>query len=771
MGEVYRARDTRLGRDVALKVVPERLKFDREAMARFQREARAASALNHPHIVVVHDIGSERVDGEEVPYYTMELIDGTTLRERYARDSLPKILGYFVQVAEALAKAHSAGIVHRDVKPENVMVSSDGYAKVVDFGLAKVSQVQPGDTKSPTMHADTGVGSVVGTVSYMSPEQVEGRAIDARSDVFSFGSTLYEALTGKRPFDAGTPVDTMHAIAHAASAPLSESGRALPLDLQRIVDRCLAKAPDERYQSIKEAAIELRSVIRDLESGTSRSGSQRIGPRRPRQAAIIALMVIAVAIIAGTLLLRQSIARPPAAIQSLAILPFGNATRNADTDYISDGITDEVINSLSQLPNMRVLARSTVFRYKGKEADPRAIGKELGVDAVVLGELRQLRDLVNLKVELVRTSDGVQLWGRQYNRKAADLLTIEDDIARDVTQHLQLRLSGNEARRFSRIHTQNPQAYEAYLKGRYFWNRRPAGLDKALAYFEDARRIDPTDALAQAGVALTYDTMGLWETGRLPPNIAFPRAKAAAQEALSLDPELADAYAALGFEQLHYERDFEASDESLRKAISLKPSDGNGHHWRSHLLIARGRADESLRESLKALELEPLNSIIMSHLAWHYLNTQQPDLALEQCTKTLAVYPDSFYGHFFRGLAYEQKKMMNEAIAAFRKAHERVPTTTVGTAALAHALALAGRRSEAEALLRELETAQNYVSPFDRAVVYIGLAEKQKALTELERTFAENSSWCVYFRTETRLDPLRQEPRFVALMQRLPPAP
>ena len=432
MGEVYRARDTRLGRDVALKVIPDRLKQDPDALTRFQREARAASALNHPHIVTIYDIGRERVGGQDIWYYTMELIDGTTLRERVGRDPLTRILNYFVQIADGLAKAHGAGILHRDLKPENVMVSADGYAKVVDFGLAKVQPRATDDTKSPTAVADSAAGSVVGTVSYMSPEQVEGRPIDARSDIFSFGSMLYEALTARRPFDGRTPVDTMHAIAHAAPAPLAESGRAIPADLQRVVGRCLAKAPEDRYQSIKEAAIELRSVIRDIESGAA----QPILRRRPRRtAAIVAVAAIALAIVALIIGRNRWPARSPSSIQSLAILPFQNATRNSDTDYISDGITDDIINTLSQLPNVRVLARSTVFRYKKKEDDPRAIGKDLGVDALVLGELRQLHDLVNVKVELVRTSDGAQLWGQQYNRKTADLLNLQDEVARDVSEH------------------------------------------------------------------------------------------------------------------------------------------------------------------------------------------------------------------------------------------------------------------------------------------------------------------------------------------------
>jgi tetratricopeptide (TPR) repeat protein len=386
----------------------------------------------------------------------------------------------------------------------------------------------------------------------------------------------------------------------------------------------------------------------------------------------------------------------------------------------------------------------------------------------VLGELRQLRDMVNIKVELVRTSDGTQLWGHQYNRKAADLLNIQEEIARDVSEHLQVRVSGETVKRMSRTHTQNPKAYEAYLKGRYFWNARPGGLEKALASFEEARRIDPGDALAHAGVALAYVALGAWEAGRLPPNVAFPKAKASAEQALALDPDLAEAYQALGFEQLLYERDFAASERSFQRALILKPSDSNAHHWYSHYFIARGRPEESLRESLKALELDPLDQPILIHIAWHYLYTRQPDRALERCGNTLALYPDSFFAFFFRGLAYEQKGMMPEAIAAFRRAHELVPNATFAAAGLGHALALSGHKAEAQSLLHQLESDPRYVSPFDRAILSLGLGNRDKALAELNRALNESSSWCVYFRFEPRLDPLRNDPRFIALMQRIP---
>lgn len=761
MGEVYRARDTRLGREVALKILPERLARDREALARFRQEASSASALNHPHIVTIHDVGS---DGE-VHYFTMELIEGNTLRERIGRDPLKKLLGYLTQVADGLAKAHGAGILHRDLKPENIMISADGYAKVVDFGLAKAEQhpLRDVDSEAPTQLPQTSPGTVVGTVNYMSPEQVEGRRLDGRSDVFSVGCILHEIASGKRAFDARSKVDTMHSILHAEPARIADVNAAAPADLQRIVDRCLAKDPDDRYQSVKEVGIELRALLRQLDSSGSMPRAQRQSARRWPLMAILAAVVVAAAVIVA-----YFVRNPRAQVRSLAILPFVNGSHDVETEYLSDGITDEIINSLSPLPGLRVLARSSVFRFKGRQVDPRSLGKELGVEAVVLGELRHLPEFVNVKVELVRTSDGSQLWGRQYNRKSADLLSLQEDISRDITEHLRLRLSGDAARRIARPHTQNPQAYQAYLKGLYFWNQRPGGSAKALEYFQEAVRLDPSDALAHAGVAQAYDTMGAWEVGQLEPDFAFPRAKAAAQQALALDPELSEAYAALGIAQLHYDRDFEKAEASLRKAISLKPTYGTAHHWYSHLLIAAGRFDESLRESLKALELEPLDPVIPAHLSYHYIYAHQPDQALEQCRKTLEIFPHSFFAHYFRGLAFQEKAALKDAIAAFRIAHDITPTATFGNAAMANALARDGQRAEALAILRQLESEQTqYISPFDRAVVHIGLGNRDAAFRELNEAVQQSSSWCVYFNSDPRLDSLRDDPRFNSLLARL----
>lgn len=762
MGEVYRARDTRLGRDIALKIVPERNR-DREALARFQREAQAASALNHPHIIVVHDVGSAPMDGGDVAYYTMELLDGSNLRERYDRDPLPKIIGYFVQIADGLAKAHAAGIIHRDLKPENVMVTTDGYAKIVDFGLAKVTKADDGETNSPTV-PNTASGAVVGTVSYMSPEQVEGRAVDGRSDIFAFGSMLYEALTGKRPFAARTSVDTMHAIAHREPDPLTSAGRFVPPDLQRIINRCLAKAPEDRYQSIKEAAIELRAVIRELESSTTRAAIRK--RRAPTMTLAIVASVLVLAAIAGAIAMRRRASS--AGIRSIAILPFANHSSSRDTDYLSEGITDDVINTLSQIPSLRVLARSTVIRYKGKVVDPTMAGKDLAVDALVIGELTARQPLINVKVEMVRTSDGAQLWGDQYNRNASNLLEIEQELSRDISDRLRLHLNAHEQTTLDRKPTQNPRAYELYLKGLYYWNRRPTGSAKAAGYFEAAVGEDPQYALAHAGIALIYATLGAWESAQMPPDIAFPKSKAAAEEALRLDPDLPEAWAALGFEQLHYERDFVAAERSLRKAIELRPLYGTAHHWLSHLLIATGHIAESLQESQKAIECEPDDQVILNHLAWHYIYSRQPQLAIARSRK-LVDFGGPFWPWYFLGIASQEVGDFPGAIDALRKARDSSGGASFPAAALGCALGRSGQKEEARAVLAALRAmpGDKYVSPFDYAIVFIGLGDYDNAIEQLKVAVATHSSWCVYFRAEPRLDPVRNDPRFKALMQEI----
>ena len=742
MGVVYKAEDTKLGRTVALKFLPPELTRDVEAKQRFEREARAASQLDHPNICTIHEFG-EAEDGQM--FLAMPCYDGQSLAERIEHGAVPldEALRIVEQIARGLGKAHSSGIVHRDIKPANVMVTKDGIVKILDFGLAKLTIASASITKAHT---------TLGTAGYMAPEQIRGEEVGAQADIWALGVVLHELLTAKHPFCGGYAEALIYSVLNEEPASVPDQQEA-----DRIIHRMLEKDPKERYQNVDEVLAELGSM-----DGKSPPFRRTSSPRRLITA--VSMAAIVAAVIGVAIFTRPKTPRAPPAIRSIAVLPFENASRTVDTEYIGDGITDDITYSLARQADLRVLARSTVLRYKGKQVDPRSTGKQLGVEALVIGEVRQLRDGLAVNVEMVRTADGVQLWGQQYKRRATDLLTITDEITNDVIQHLQIRLAGPNVGRPS--HTRNPAAYEAYLKGRYFWNQRPAGLNRSLEFFEEARTIDPGYALAHAGVALAYDTMGSWETGALDPNVAFPRAKAAALQAIALDPDNSAAHAALGFQQFNYERDFETAEKNLRKASELNPADSTPHHWLSHLYIAIGRPADSLRESLKALELDPLDPVIMAHLGWHYMHARDPDHTLAQADKTLAVYPTSFFSFWNRGIAYEEKGMLPQAIDAFRQAHALVPTATFATAGLAHALALSNRPSEARALLNDLKATRTYVSPFDYAVVYLALGDTDQALTQIERTVSEHNSWAIYLEAEPRLDKLRGDPRFIAISRK-----
>src|SRR5215813_2245327 len=583
MGEVYLAHDTRLDRKVALKVLPAEVAANQERMRRFEQEAQAAAALNHPNISHIYEIG----ESDGVNFIAMEYVEGTTLREKIHREQteLRKLLRYLQQVAEGLTKAHAAGIVHRDLKPDNVMITRDGYAKILDFGLAKLTE----QTKSPGVEteAPTAVlrqplstpGVVMGTVGYMSPEQAQARAVDHRSDIFSFGCLLYEAATGQRAFESESTIDTLHKILHAPVALVKDVNPAAPVDLTRIVRRCLAKDPDDRYQSIREAAIELRELRRELEGaaelGTtvppssvgSTTGSETAGVATASDAQVsttpassaeyiikgiwqhkLATAIVLVAIVLGVLGLGAYLhaRNTEVAIESIAVLPFVNQNHDPETEYLSDGLTESIINSLTQLSALRVSPRSTVFQYKGKDTDPLKIGHDLGVRAILTGRLLQRGDSLMVSAELLDVRDNKQLWGEQYNRKLADALAVQQEISREISERLRTKLSGEEQRQLTRRDTSNPEAYAFYLKGRYYWNKRTTdNVRKAMEQFQQAADKDPNYALAYVGLADCYSLLELY--AGTPASETLPKAKAFAERALQLDNSLAEAHTSLAY--------------------------------------------------------------------------------------------------------------------------------------------------------------------------------------------------------------------------------
>src|SRR5215471_10627949 len=806
MGEVYLAEDTRLHRKVALKILPAELAANRDRMRRFEQEATAAAALNHPNIAHVYEIG----ESDGVNFIAMEYVDGATLREKIHGEptELRKLLRYLQQVAEGLAKAHTAGIVHRDLKPDNVMITRDGYAKILDFGLAKLTEQtgpknsEPGQEEAPTAFMQPPLsrpGLVMGTVGYMSPEQAQGKRVDHRSDIFSFGCILYEAATGQRAFESESTIDTLHKIVHAPVPPVKEVNPSAPADLTRIARRCLAKDPDERYQSIKEAAIELRDVRRELEgaeeldstvppssvgstiSSGAALGATASGPQVStasasnaeylisgiRQHKVAMAIVLAALVLGGvglTLYLRAR--NREVAIDSIAVLPFANTNVDPNTDFLSDGITESIISTLSQLSQLKVMACSTVFQYKGKEVDPRKVGHDLGVQAVLMGRLIQQGDNLTIRTELVNVSDGTELWGQQYNRKMADVFAVQEEIAQEISDKLRLKLSGPEKQQLAKRPTGNVNAFQYYVQGRTYRQRSTQeDLVTAAQYYEKALEEDPNYALAYAGLAETYSVRGL--RGYIAPIEGQRKAEETARKALALDENLAEAHAALGESLVAFApSNFPMGDRELRRAIELSPSLAIAHTYLGISLVRQGRLDESLPEHLKARELDPLSSAIARNMAVPYYFKRDYARALELLRQANELGPP-FATTFEIGI-YIQNGLFNETLAELEKAKRERKNDAIVIYSTGMVYAAQGKRAEALQVIKELEamSGANLDEAHWIAKIYATLNEKEMAFTWLERGLATGAIG-VFYKDEPVWDPIRNDPRFAELVRRM----
>ncbi len=762
MGEVYRAKDPRLGREVAIKVLPASFSQDPDRLRRFEQEARAAGVLNHPNILAIYDIGTH--DGS--PYVVSELLEGETLRSRLVGALSPrKAIDYALQMAHGLAAAHEKGIVHRDLKPENLFVTRDGRLKILDFGLAKLTRLETGRvplTEVPTLTAGTEPGVVLGTVGYMSPEQVRGHAADHRSDIFAFGSILYEMLTGRRAFRGDSAIETMNAILKDEPPEISASRLGLSPALDRVVRRCLEKSPVERFQSASDLAFALKDV--------SVSGAVETSPpvavRRWRHTLWAAACIAAVLL--GVSLYRKG--RGP--IDSLAVLPFVNASADPETEYLSDGITESLINSLSQLPNLRVISRASVFRYRGKDQDPSAVARELGVRAVVTGRVTQRGDMLSIGTELVDMRDNRQLWGEQYKRKFADVLAIQEEIAKQISENLRLRLTGEEQARLGKRATANPEAYQAYLRG-FHHARKLTREDvrKGMEYFRRALALDPNYAPAYAGLAYGY-ILGLADW-YVPAKEAFPQGKEAARKAVELDPSLAEAHTFLAVAELLYDYDWAGAEHEFHRAIEVNPKDAAAHYWYGSYLGALGRFEAGMREIKRALELDPLSPETNHLLGMHFYYWRRYDEAIEQLRRTLELDSNYFWAEMVLGQAHQQKGQFQEAAAAFERARrvtgeagEPPPEILAG---LIRSYALAGNRVAAMKVFEELKRLINvrYVSRHDLAIVYLALGEKQQALDWLEKAYEDRNWYMPWLKVDPRFDPLRSDPRFRELLRRI----
>jgi serine/threonine-protein kinase len=775
MGEVYEARDTKLERNVAIKVLRDAFAQDADRLSRFQREAKMLAALNHPNIATIY--GLEQSSGTS--YLVMELVLGETLAERVQRDRVVPVeeaLAIAKQIAEAVEAAHEKGIIHRDLKPPNVKLTPEGKVKVLDFGLAKAFASDGGLdlSNAPTLTAmGTEEGRILGTPAYMSPEQARGKSVDKRTDVWAFGCVLYILLTGRQAFTGDTLSDMIVSILEREpdwqALPAST-----PAKIRDLLRRCLQKDPQRRLRDLGDARIEIEEALLPLATAEARTkrdtDSGRVAVRsmasvtssnpwwRSRTALWIAVVALLVLLAAAGLIYRP--AEHGETIDSIAVLPFVNVSGDQNTEYLSDGITESLINNLSQLPNLKIKSRDSVFHYKGKETDPEEVARQLGVRAIFKGRLTQRGDTLAISAELIDARNDDHLWGQQYNRKLADIFALQDEIAREITNTLRLRLTAQDEKRLAKRYTENVEAYQDYLEGRYQWDKKTEeGFKKGVEYFQQAIAKDPTYALAYAGLADCYT--GLAGFGFVPAKEGYPKALEEALKALEIDDKLAEAHASLAFIKSNYDWDWSGAEQEFKRAIELNPGSATAHHFYGlALAYMGGRFEEAIDESKRAVELDPLSLIINADLGHVFYEARKYELAIEQERKTLEMDPNFNPAHHWLGLAYLQKSMDKEGIAEFEK---EFPF-------LGYAYAVAGRRAEAQQVLDKLNelSKQKYVPAVSMARIYVGLGEKDKAFEWLEKAYLDGSiGGGTGIAVDPIFDPLRSDPRFMDILRRM----
>jgi eukaryotic-like serine/threonine-protein kinase len=767
MGEVYRAKDTRLDREVAIKILPADFAKDADRLRRFEQEARATSALNHPNILTVYDIGTH--DG--APFIVAELLEGEELRAQLHHGALTgrKAVAYAQQIAAGLAAAHEKGVVHRDLKPENLFVTRDGRVKILDFGLAKLkhqTQAPGASSEVATQRALTDPGVVMGTAGYMSPEQVRGQDIDHRSDVFSFGVILYEMLSGKRAFEGDSAADVMSSILKEEPPEPGET-KANP-QLERVLRRCLEKKPERRFQSTSDLCFALEASSAPLAPTSLQAPLSQITHHKLPVALVLALVLLVIAAVGYYAFFARA---GSGTIGSIAVMPFVNESGNADVEYLSDGMTESLIGSLSQLPNLNVKARSSVFRYKGKEFDLPKIAQELKVQAILTGRVIQRGDQLTLSLELMDARTENALWSEQYNRKQADLVSLQSEIAHDVSSKLKTRLSGEDEQKLTKKYTENAEAYQLYLKGRFFLNRRTSeSLMKAIESFNQAIAIDPNYALSYAGLSDCYLLLGLPDalTGALSPQDSLPKARVAADKALQIDDSVGEVYFSLG--QIRSKtQDWAGAESAFDRGLQLSPNYSVGRLYYAIYLSTLNRHDEAVKEIRRAQELDPLSLPINASVVYVLYLARQYDAAVEAGQKGLEMDAAFPLTHLRLGLAFVQKKMYREAVLSFQQAANNSNRAPLAIVSLGHAYAASGNKVESQRVLAELNdmSQRRYVSPYSVATIYAALGDKEQALQWLEKASDERNTEMVFIKVDPRLDSLRSDRRFGDLVKRV----
>jgi serine/threonine protein kinase len=723
MGVVYKAKDTKLKRTVALKFLSTQALGSQEEKIRFVNEAQTAAALDHPSICTVHEI--DEADGQT--FIAMAYIEGLSLKDKIQSGPLrlDQALEITIQVAEGLQEAHGKGIVHRDVKSGNIMITPKGQAKIMDFGLAKIA----GDRLAPRDETTSG------TVAYMSPEQASRGRIDLRTDIWSLGVVLYEMVAGQLPFKGNYSEAVIYSILNEEPISIKELHPKVPVELERILNKALAKSPDERYQQINDMLVDLRSVRNQLKSGIFAEGTARTKPQ-----------------------------------PSIAVLPFVDMSSQKDQEYFCDGMAEELINALTKIEKLQVASRTSAFQFKGKAHDIHEVGKKLKVQTVLEGSVRKARNRLRITAQLVDVADGYHLWSEKYDRDMEDIFAIQDEISLAIVERLKVKLLGGEKKNLVKRYTDNIEAYNLYLKGRYFWSKRTEqGLKKGIEYFKRAIKKDAHYALAYAGLADSYSLLCSYHI--LSPEESIPRAETAAKRAMQIDDSLAEAYEALAHVRILYDWNWSESQQEFKRAIQVNPGFATAHQRYSLLLTVMGQLDEAIAQIKQAQELDPLSLIINTDVALIFYIARQYDRAIEQSRNVIDMDPNFGVAHFVLGLALEQKKSYKGAIAELQKGISASGGITVMTGALGHAYAVSGNRDKALRVLDELKelSRRRYVSPYTIASIYVGLGEKGQALEWLQKAYEDRSVWLIHLhlKVDPRLDSLRPDPRLKALLKKM----